>query len=79
MSSIPRGARSQEDLVASLRIAFDLHEAGVEMTRLRLRRKHPDLDEAAISALVAGWLSERPSDDFEGSSFRRVPWPRTAG
>lgn len=43
-----------------LRIALDLHDAGVEMMRQNLRRRHPDADEQEIQRLLVAWLHERP-------------------
>lgn len=58
-----------------LRQAFDLHDAGVSMMRARLRREHPDEDDAAIDARLRAWLHSRPgaeSGDAEGVS-RAIP------
>lgn len=43
-----------------LRIALDLHDAGVEMMRQNLRRRHPGADEQEIERLLIAWLHERP-------------------
>lgn len=41
-------------------IAFDLFEAGVDMYRQTLRRRHPDADDAEIERRLGEWLRERP-------------------
>ena len=58
-----------------LRQAFDLHDAGVSMMRAKLRRDHPDADDAGIDRLLGVWLHTRPgaeSGDAEGIS-RPIP------
>jgi hypothetical protein len=47
-----------------LRQAFDLHDAGVSMMRARLRREHPDEDDAAVDARLTAWLHRRPGAEF---------------
>lgn len=43
-----------------LRIALDLHDAGVEMMRQNLRRRHPGASDQEIERLLLAWLRERP-------------------
>jgi len=43
-----------------MRIAFELHEAGVRMYRQKCRRENPDADEATIDGMVKKWLRTRP-------------------
>ena len=50
--------------VEKLRMAFAMHDAGVAMHRLTLRRKHPTLTDAEIEALLVEWLCERPGAEF---------------
>jgi len=45
-----------------LRVAFDLFDTGVRVTRARLERIHPDASSAEIDSLVAAWLADRPLD-----------------
>lgn len=47
-----------------MRQAFDLHDAGVSMMRAKLRRDHPDADEAEISRRLRDWLHTRPGAEF---------------
>jgi hypothetical protein len=59
--------------VERLRLALDLFEAGVDLERQRLRRAHPDLDDAAIEARLGAWLRrEGEPGDAPG---RPRPWP----
>lgn len=61
-----------------LRIALDLHDAGVEMMRQNLRRRHPDADEQEIERLLVVWLHERPGaehGDAVGRPRHRGPAP----
>ena len=41
-------------------MAFELHEAGVEMMRLTLRRRHPTSSARRIEELLGEWLITRP-------------------
>lgn len=58
-----------------LRIALDLHDAGVEMMRQNLRRLHPDADEGEIERLLLRWLHERPGAEHGDAQGR----PRDRG
>jgi Rv0078B-related antitoxin len=59
-----------------LRLALDLFEAGEELMRQQLRRKHPALTTAEIEARLLTWLLERPGAEFGDTTGRLVPWPR---
>jgi hypothetical protein len=54
----------QRAVAERLRQAFDLHDAGVSMMRARLRREHPEEDDAAIDARLRAWLHTRPGAEF---------------
>lgn len=56
------------------RTAIDLHEAGVQMMRLNLRRRYPGATEAELQERFKAWLIG-PEEEIPG--FRRVPWPRS--
>ena len=56
------------------RTAIDLHEAGVQMMRLNLRRRYPGATEAELQERFMTWLIG-PDEDVPG--VRRVPWPRS--
>lgn len=54
-----------------LLVAFDLFEAGVDMHRQTLRRRHPDADDAEIERRLIMWVRERPGAE-EGDAAGRV-------
>ena len=57
-----------------LRVALDLHSAGVRLQRQKLRREHPEADDKAIDVLIRRWLQTRPGathGDIE-DAFARV-------
>ncbi len=62
------------DLAARFRTAIDLHEAGVQMMRLKLRRQHPSASEAELGRLLFEWLK---GPDTAPPGQRIVPWPRS--
>jgi hypothetical protein len=69
-------AREAERAAARLRLAFDLFEAGEQMMRLNLRRRHPDESEPQIQARLEAWLHERPGAEYGDAEGRPGPWPR---
>lgn len=62
------------DLAARFRTTIDLYEAGVQMMRLNLRRRHPEETDAEIQVRLVAWMMRR-EEDIPG--HRRVPWPRS--
>jgi hypothetical protein len=50
--------------VERLRLALELHDAGVAMMRQNLRRRHPDADEEEIERRLIEWLHTRPGAEF---------------
>ena len=56
-----------------LRLAFDLHEAGVALQRQRLRRLHPDLDEEAIALELQAWLRREGEPGDAPGPVRPLP------
>ncbi len=61
-----------------LRIALRLHDDGVAMHRLTLRRIHPELSDEEVEAKLQAWLLERPGaelGDGEGTPLAPVPTP----
>jgi hypothetical protein len=52
----------QGDPARRLRVAFDLYDTGVRVTRARLQREHPGASSDEIDSLVAAWLADRPLD-----------------
>lgn len=65
-------------LVDNLRLAFELHEAGVALMRQNLRRRMPHASEEEIDACLAIWLRERPGAELGDAEGRAVSWPRSA-
>jgi len=37
-----------------------LHETDLALQRQNIRRRHPDLSEVEVDALLAEWLADRP-------------------
>lgn len=66
----------EPELTASerLRIAFDLHETGVAMMRLRVERENPTATDNEVEATVREWLQSGPVTG-EDAVCRPVPWP----
>lgn len=56
-----------------LRIALDLADVGEQMMRTRLRREHPEYDEARLEAAMETWMQNRP-----GAPFGDHPGPRSS-
>jgi hypothetical protein len=74
MSSLPITAVPALTAADKLRITLDLAEAGVDMMRENLRRRHPDADAAESQRRLVAWLQERPGaelGDAEGRPGRR--------
>lgn len=57
-----------------LRIALDLFDLGVEMTRARLMREHPDWAPEQVQEGVAAWLRDRPGAEL-GDCVGRLASP----
>lgn len=55
-----------------LRLAFELHEAGVALKRLSLQRRHPGMTDAETSALLRRWLA-RVGEPLDAPGVAR-PW-----
>ena len=55
------------------RVTLELHEAGVEMMKLNLRRRFPGASEAELAEHLRGWL-QPPLLPFVDHHV--VPWPR---
>lgn len=45
-------------------VVLELFEFALEQHRANLRRRHPELDEAAIEDLLDAWLLERPGAEL---------------
>jgi hypothetical protein len=48
------------EVLARMRIAFDLYEAAEEIMRQNLRRRHPEATEEEIERDLVSWLREQP-------------------
>lgn len=55
-----------------LQLAFELHEAGVQMYRARMRRENPGASDAEIIVLVGAWLQTRPGAEHGDAVGRRI-------
>lgn len=57
------------EILARMRIAFDLYQAAEDMMRLNLQRRYPEASEAEIERHLLAWLAEQPE------SPRHSPFP----
>ncbi|MEM8960226.1 MAG: nucleotidyl transferase AbiEii/AbiGii toxin family protein [Acidobacteriota bacterium] len=57
-----------------LRIAFDLHRAGVRLMRQNLRRRHPHDSETEIDERLRAWLQTRSGADYGDTEGRGGFW-----
>ena len=62
-----------DEMIRKLRVAFDLHAAGVSMMRARLRRLHPGADDAEIDRRLQAWLHDRPGAEWGDAEGVRRP------
>jgi hypothetical protein len=69
-------AAARESLSRKLRVALSLHEDGVAMMRLNLRRRHPTENEAQIASRLHAWLHHRPGAEHGDADGLPVSWPR---
>ncbi len=58
---------------AALRVAFDLADAGTDMMRMSLQRRHPGASRETIEAMLRDWLHRRPGAEFGDSWGRPIP------
>jgi len=61
-----------------LEFAFDLYEAGEEIMRRNLERRHPGADREEIERRLIDWLHKRPGAELGDALGRSVEWPRKA-
>jgi hypothetical protein len=70
-------ATPKEELIAArFKTTLALFEMGEAMLRQKLRRKHPEANEAEIEARVREWLERRPGAEYGDGVGRHVAWPR---
>jgi Rv0078B-related antitoxin len=62
--------------VYPLDLVDEMFDLGVELRRERARRESPELDEAAIDAIVDAWLVSRPAAPMGDSVGTAGTWPR---
>jgi hypothetical protein len=53
-------ASAPSSISDSFRTTLDLFQAGVDLMRQNLRRRHPNADPHEIEGLLQEWLHERP-------------------
>ncbi len=58
---------------AALQVAFDLADAGTDMMRMSLRRRHPGASAEEVEAMLRDWLHWRPGAEHGDSWGRPVP------
>lgn len=58
---------------AALRVAFDLADAGTDMMRMSLRRRHPEASGEEVEAMLRDWNPCRPGAEHGDSGGRSVP------
>ncbi len=62
-------------MAARLRTAFDLHAAGAQLQRQKLRNANPGANDATIDLLLRAWLRTRPGaerGDVGGDTVARI-------
>lgn len=52
--------RAPSQIVEAFRTTLDLFQAGVDLMRQNLRRRHPETSDEDIDRLLHAWLLERP-------------------
>ncbi len=65
-------------VAARLRVALDLHAAGVRLQRQNLRRRFPKADDAAVERMLTAWLRSRPGaehGDVDAACSRVIEIP----
>lgn len=58
--------------VDAFRTTLDLFDAGLDLMRQNLRRRHPDAGSEDIERLLGAWLADRPGAQSGDSSGRPV-------
>ena len=70
-------AAARERLAQKFRLTLSLHEDGIEMMRMNLRRRHPGESDAEIGARLRAWLRHRRGAEHGGADGLPVPWFQT--
>lgn len=63
----------QREASRKLQLAGELHRAGVEIYRAKMRREHPEATERELDLLVGAWLRTRPGAEHGDAVGRRIP------
>lgn len=58
---------------ARMAVTMALHDDGVQMMRLNLRRRHPDATDEEIDMRLGAYLQTRPGVEFGDCDGRLVP------
>ena len=62
-NSVRRPVRDRE-VLARMRMAFELYEMAEQMKRQNLRRRHPGASEEEIDRAIQEWLRRRPGAEL---------------
>lgn len=63
------------EVLARMRVAFDLYQTSVDLMRQNLRRRHPEATEAEIARRMQEWMLEQPEDP-PGTPLRAIDTAR---
>jgi hypothetical protein len=72
-----RSPKRDGSVAGRFKLALDLYATGEAVMRHRIRRQHPDLDDAEVEARLVAWLQTRPGAEHGDAAGRPVAWPRT--
>lgn len=53
------------EVMARMKMAFELYETAEAMMRHRIRRQHPELTEEEVEERVVEWLMSRPQESYK--------------
>jgi hypothetical protein len=54
---------SDPELMARVRMTFELAELAEEMMRQNIRRRHPELNDEEVEARLTEWMQDPPTHD----------------
>lgn len=60
----PLEGNTPEAASARFRLTVQLADAGIDMMRQNLRRRHPEASEEEIASRLRDWLRERPGAEY---------------
>ncbi len=67
----------QKQIAERFRVTCELFEAGCEIMRQNLKRRHPDLGTAELHVRFIEWLRDRPGAEHGDAPGILVAWPRS--